>query len=232
MTEEAIKLAAEAWARTNKKRFAKDLTDVNRYPGETTPVSVFMAGSPGAGKTESSKALVEKLKEPTLRIDPDEFRPHVPGYTGTNSYLFQGAVSILLGKVLDMAFDQRQSFILDGTLSNWEQASRNVGRALAKGRDVLILYVYQHPAQAWEFVKAREHAEGRRIPGERFIEQFFSAHNVVNRLKVKYDSDIQIDVIVKDINGGSRRYMANVTSLDAAAPLTHTPAQLQVIVGS
>lgn len=139
MSDENIKAEAEDWARKNKKAFARELADPKRFPGEEAPVSVFMAGSPGAGKTESSKALAQALGDGFLRIDPDEFRIKLPGYTGANSWLFQGAVSILLGKVLDVAFEQGQSFLLDGTLSNLEQAFRNVERSLDKGRSVLIL---------------------------------------------------------------------------------------------
>lgn len=232
MTDEEVKTAAEAWARSNKKAFARELTDPTRYPGENEPVSVFMAGSPGAGKTETSKALAKSLNDGFLRIDPDEFRSAIPGYNGSNSWLFQGAVSILLGKVLDLAFDQRQSFLLDGTLSNLTQATRNVERSLAKNRTVLILYVYQEPKQAWEFVQAREALEGRRIPPDRFIEQFFAAHSVVNELKVKFGSDVAIDVILKDIEGNNRRYLANVADLKAAVPLTYSPDQLRQFVGS
>lgn len=232
MTDDEIKIAAEDWARANKKTFAKALTDTKRYPGEVNPVSVFMAGSPGAGKTESAKALVSNLGDGFLRIDPDEFRQHIPGYTGSNSWLFQGAVSILLSRVLDCAFDQKQSFLLDGTLSNLDQAVMNVERALRKQRDVLIMYVYQEPAQAWEFVVAREEQEGRRIPPERFVEQFFAAHSVVDALKVKFGPAISVDVILKDIDGKDRRYMGNVSSLQTALPIPYTRSDLMKIVGS
>lgn len=232
MSDEEIKARAEAWARTNKKAFAKALTDIQRYPGEKCPVSVFMAGSPGAGKTESSKAFSEELGDGFVRIDPDDFREKLPGYTGANSWLFQGAVSILLSRVLDTVFDQRQSFLLDGTLSNLAQATANVERALKKGRTVLIMYVYQEPAQAWAFVKAREAIEGRKIPPDRFVEQFFGAHNVVNELKVKFGAQIQIDVIVKDIDGKNRRYMANVSDLKVAVPIPYSYEQIMKVVSS
>ncbi|WP_369700297.1 zeta toxin family protein [Halomonas sp. I5-271120] len=44
-------------------------------------------------------------------------RDHFPGYTGNNSWLFQRAVSIVVDKIHDLMLNQRQSFILDGTLS-------------------------------------------------------------------------------------------------------------------
>ena len=86
-----IRDAAIAWAKANRTRFATEFTSPEKYPGEKNPVALFMAGSPGAGKTEASKALIEEVGA-FLRIDPDDFRPHIPGYTGQNSWLMQEAV--------------------------------------------------------------------------------------------------------------------------------------------
>lgn len=144
-----------------------------------------MAGSPGAGKTEASIELIEKLGTPVIRIDPDELRNECPGYSGANAYLFQPAVSILVEKIHDQALEQSQSFVLDGTLSHYDRALRNIKRPIGRGRTVQILYVYQEPRLAWEFVQAREAAEGRRIPTEQFIEQYCAARDVVNRLKAE-----------------------------------------------
>ena len=94
-----IKENSEEYARLNKNRIARDI--ISKYEPELNPVSVFMAGSPGAGKTESSKRLINELskrEDPILRIDPDELREFFKGYTGRNSNLFQGATSILAEK--------------------------------------------------------------------------------------------------------------------------------------
>jgi len=119
---------------------------------------------------------------PILRIDPDELRNEFEAYQGGNARLFQGAVSILVGKLIDLALDRKQSFLLDGTLSNIEIARNNVQRCLNKGRFVQILYVYQDPRLAWSFVRNREEAEGRRIRPEHFVDQYFAARDVVNTL--------------------------------------------------
>lgn len=114
MTEEerAIWDDAIRFARSNKKAIGKRLTDQTRYPPEREPVSVFMAGSPGAGKTEASLALLNLFSDtPILRIDPDELRNEFEAYQGGNAWLFQGAVSILVGKLKDGGFDQNTSSI-------------------------------------------------------------------------------------------------------------------------
>lgn len=231
LSDEQRSLQEEAmrWARTNKKAFAAQFTNPDVFPGELNPVALFMAGSPGAGKTEAAKALVAELGD-FLRIDPDEFRAKIPGYDGATSYLVQGAVSVLVGAVLDCAFKQKQSFLLDGTLSSYEVADKNVQRCVDKGRAVQVIYVYQEPHLAWEFVKARELLEGRRIPPDRFVHQFFESRNVVERLKVKYSKDIKIDVVLKNIDGTSGKYLANVQDLKSVVPITHTAAHVLKLV--
>ena len=155
-----VRERAIARAKQRKKPFAKVFTDKAKYPTEANPVSVFMAGSPGAGKTEASKELLRETLQNTkvrvLRIDPDDLRGEFPDYDGTNAWLFQGAVSILVEKIHDLALEQAQSFILDGTLAIYDRAAKNIKRSLGRGRQVQILYVYQRPELAWEFVKARE----------------------------------------------------------------------------
>lgn len=120
--QEKIKTKALRHAKTHKKSIAWRLTDTQLFLPEAEPVSLFMAGSPGAGKTETSIALLEAFDASgvrTLRIDPDELRGEFEDYSGANSWLFQGAVSILVEKIHDLALKQKQSFILGGTLSNF-----------------------------------------------------------------------------------------------------------------
>lgn len=99
--EETIQREALEFAKKNKKVIAKQFTDPQKFPPEEDPVSVFMAGSPGAGKTESSIELLKKFSgTPIIRIDPDELRSEFKEYTGQNAWLFQGAVSVLVDRIL------------------------------------------------------------------------------------------------------------------------------------
>nr|WP_256581878.1 zeta toxin family protein [Pseudomonas sp. S09G 359] len=232
LAENDISEEALRFARSNKKSIARRLTDRAIYPPEESPVSVFMAGSPGAGKTEASIALVNLFADVSiLRIDPDELRNEFAAYQGANSWLFQRGVSILVEKIIDHALDQRQSFLLDGTLSNLKVASRNIERSLKKGRFVQILYVYQNPMLAWDFVKAREEAEGRRIRKEHFIEQYFAARDVVNALKLEYGGDVHVDLLIKHIDNSGRLYKAGVDKIDYHIPEQHTRADLEARLG-
>lgn len=209
---------AKKFAKENKNNLAREITDVSLYKSEDTPVSVFMAGSPGAGKTESSIRLIEELskndKSKILRIDADEYRKYFDEYKGHNSHIFHGAVSLVVEKVHDFSLNNKQSFIFDGTLSNYKKACDNIQRSLKRGRLVQIIYVYQEPLLAWEFTKKREENEGRRILKEDFISKFLESRNTANLLKKTFKDDITLDLIIKDIDNSELRYEKNIKNVD------------------
>ena len=232
--DKTIQAEALKFAREHKKSIARRLTDPARFLPEDEPVSVFMAGSPGAGKTEASielLAMVEADSSEILRIDPDELRHEFPHYTGGNSWLFQKGVSVLVEKIHDLALKQKQSFLLDGTLSHYKKAEQNIARSLKKGRVVQILYVYQEPMLAWEFVQSREAVEGRGILPEHFIEQYFAARNVVNKLKTTFGANLKVDLLLKNTDNSHRLYKAGVDQIDNHIPEKYTPASLVKLLG-
>lgn len=239
MTEDEQRVCDEATklARGYKKTVCKELTDPAVFPAEKNPVSVFMAGSPGAGKTESSLELVAQFESAhggarILRIDPDELRSNFPAYDGKNSWLFQRAVSMMVDRMLDIALDQQQSFILDGTLSDYDRAEANVERSLKRKRTVQILYVYLDPLMAWEFVQARETMEGRRIPIDRFVHQYFAARDVVNKLKTAFGPKIWVDLLLKPTDDTPRLYKAGIDQIDYHVPEKYDRKQLEQALNS
>lgn len=227
-----IQDAAIAYAKANRKEIVARLTDTARFPGEDLPVSVFMAGSPGAGKTEASIELLASLDggPEVLRIDPDELRSEFPGYTGGNAWLFQRAVTVIVERIHDTALKQCQSFLLDGTLSNYNVAESNITRSLNKSRPVQILYVYQEPLSAWRFVQARELRDGRGILPSTFVDQYFAARKVVDELKVKFSQAIKIDLLLKNIDGSRRQYCANVDRIENYVPEKYTRGDVEKLV--
>ncbi|WP_411361168.1 zeta toxin family protein [Pseudidiomarina salilacus] len=229
--EEQIAAQAVMFAKTNRTQIARTLTDKLRFPAEKKPVSVFMAGSPGAGKTEASKLFLEEIgASNVIRLDPDDLRHYFDAYQGSNSYLFQSAVSLIVERTLDFAFKNGQSFLLDGTLSNYDIAHRNIERSLQKSRHVLIMFVYQKPEFAWEFVQAREKEEGRRIEPSVFVDQFLGAQTVVNELKGEFGSRIQVDLLVKNNKGHTRFYHDNVDEIERYITERYTRQQLLELI--
>ena len=225
--ERRISDEAVVFAKANRKVIAKRLTDPSVYLSEDAPVSVFMAGSPGAGKTEASLEFLSRFGGSVLRIDPDTYRTELPGYTGSNSSLFQRAVSVLVSAVLDKALRLQQSFLLDGTASNFDTVSLNIRRSLKRGRFVLVLYVYQNPERAWEFVQARERIEGRNIPLRGFLDQYFAAREVVNRLKYEFGHTVTVDIFIKNHDGSTKAYLQNIQQIDTHIPETYDRASLE-----
>lgn len=210
------------------------MTDPEIFVHEANPVSVFMAGSPGAGKTEASIELLN-LKgadgAKVLRIDPDELSAELPGYTGNNAWLFQRAVTPIVERIHDLALDQQQSFLLDGTLSSYSVAEKNIERSLKRRRTVQILYVYQEPEQAWKFVQAREAADGRRIQPEDFARQYFAARDAVNSLKAKFGKEIYVDLLMKNNDGSHQFYRAGVDQIDNHIPENYSVTDVRRILG-
>lgn len=228
--EDKIQTEAIAYAKAHKKEIARELTDAEKFPPDTAPVSVFMAGSPGAGKTESSENLIAELIDgghKVLRIDPDVLRERFEMYTGTNSHLFQGATSIVAECIHDRALKQNQNFVFDGTLTNLVKARENIQRSLKKGRLVQIIYVYQNPFQAWDFVRAREKRDGRHIPKDAFIDQYFQARENVNCLKKEFGKQIKVDLLVKNIDGTDFLYKENIDQIDRYIPERYSREVLQ-----
>lgn len=241
-SDEEIQADALAFARRNRQRIARERTDRERYAPETRPVSIFMAGSPGAGKTEISKeyvAVLDELREEgfdglgnILRIDPDDLREELPGYTGGNSWLFQRAVSLLVERIHDLMLKQRQSFILDGTLASLDVARKNIERSLRKDRDVQIFFVYQHPSLAWQFVCSREEVEGRNIPLDGFIRQFLDVQDVLRWIKQEYGDQVMLDMIIKDNDGTNQYWESDIDSIDDYLPERYTREQLESLLVS
>lgn len=202
MDDQKIQTIALAFAKKEGKQIAKALTDKSKYKPDNNPISVFMAGSPGAGKTEFSRniiSILENNKEhKIIRIDGDDLRATIPGYTGNNSYLFQSAISIIIEKIHDLALKQKQSFVFDGTFSKYEKASSNIQRSLKRKRSVFIFYVYQEPTVAWRFTKEREQAEGRNIPKQSFIDQFLGAKHTIKEIINTFEDDVNVFLVKKD----------------------------------
>ncbi|WP_422409466.1 MULTISPECIES: zeta toxin family protein [unclassified Endozoicomonas] len=228
--EKVIQKRAIEWAKKVKNDIGKKLTDRSVYQVEDSPVSVFMAGSPGAGKTEAAKSLLA-VHDSIIRLDIDDMRQYFDDYNGGNAYLFQGAASILLDRAHDLALKQKQSFLLDGTMADFNIAKKNIERSLKRGRTVQILFVYQQPQQAWRFVQAREKVEGRRVFPEKFVDQYFLSRESANLLKRVFGDKIILDLLIKNIDGTNQKYHRNITQLDGNIKDKYSRGDLLGVVG-
>ena len=225
-----IKTTAMAYARIIRNTIAKRETNLEIFPAVDIPASIFMAGSPGSGKTEAAKILITKMGGGVIRIDADKYRPEFPAYRGDNSYLFQSAVNEIVHSVHDMALKQQQNFLLDGTLAHYETAKSDINSSLKSNRDVQIIYVYQDPLLAWEFVQAREEVEGRMVPLESFIERYFMARENVNNLKIHFGSDVRVDLLIRNFDNLHHDYKKDVKSVDEHIPEPYSYETLECLL--
>lgn len=210
------------FAKTNKDRFILDIIK------EKKPVinkeAIFMAGSPGAGKTEVVSSLTENYSNYVV-IDADYFRTQFPEYNGKNSSLFQKGSSWLVEQALRYVLENGYSFILDATFAILS-ADKNIKRALKNEYSISIFYVYQQPEIAWNFTKKREKVEGRLVPKEIFINAFFKSRENIEKVKERYP-EIMLNIIVKDYQNNISETHFSADNIELFLPLKYTREELE-----
>lgn len=214
-------LSSEAidYIKKYKKELCEKFASPLQYLRSGKPSAYFMAGSPGAGKTEYSKAFIKSLTDKSperkiVRIDADEIRDFLPQYDKLNSSEVQGAASLGVQKIFDHVMLNRQDFLLDGTFSNYQIAETNIKSCLKRNYDVGIIYLYQEPLLAWEFTKRREVLENRPVPKDIFIKSFFSAKENVNKIKELFGDKLEVWLIIKDFEQNIEKTYFNIKNID------------------
>ena len=238
MNEEEKKLADEAKHLVKSKDFkdllVKQFADPDIYKANSNPLTVCMAGSPGAGKTEFSKQFVQKFEGlfsvKIVRIDADEFRIFFPQYTGQNSHVVQGACALGVEKLYDSVLKNQQNVIIDGTFANYEKSMSNIERSLRKEREVAIFYIFQDPVIAWDFTKKREQLEGRNIPKDAFIQSFLISRENVNKAKAHFGKSIKLYLVVKNYINDTIDYKVDIESVDQFLRRVYSKDELNKMV--
>lgn len=225
------KLAEEAfkWVKSNHKKIIEIFAGGAEYVSDAQPVTLFMAGSPGAGKTEISKRLISRFKYKPVRIDADEIRALCPHYSGEIAHLFQKAATKGVNILYDYALKKSINVILDGTFA-YGDAMKNIKRSLDEGRKVEIFFVYQVPMQAWDFTKKREAIERRKVSKRIFIEAFFKSQNNVNLAKGEFGNKIELNLFIKDFEKNIEDLKLNIERVDYYLKKKYTKIQLEKVL--
>lgn len=208
------------YVKNNKKLICNKFADPSIYLQTDHPFTIFMAGEPGAGKTEFSKSYIKELvkKIPGIkivRIDPDDIREIFDEYTGDNSHEFQKACGQGVEYLFDHVQEKKINAILDGTFVNYEKQKKNISRALNRKRKVEIFYIYQNPLTAWDFTKKREVVEQRHVSKDIFIEAYFKSRENVNKIKKEFRSEVELSLVLKDVNNQVEKIHFNIDQLDS-----------------
>ncbi len=220
---------AKKYIKEHVKELIEEFASVDKYPPVKNPFTIFMAGSPGAGKTEFSKAFISLFEGETkiVRIDADEVRGLIPFYDKGCAYRVQGAASIGVDKLFDSVQKHHQNAVLDGTFADFNISFRDVERAVNRGRRVGIFYIYQDPLIAWDFTKKREVVEGRRVTKEVFIKAFLESKNNVNKVKEILGSKIELYLVKKDYLNGIEKTHFNIDKIDNYLKIEYDRARLE-----
>lgn len=220
--------AAIEFVKKNKRFLMDQLASDEICPPSANPIAIFMAASPGAGKTEFSKNYLSISGKKAIRIDADEVRELLPGYTGKNSDTVQGAASLGVEKLFDYALKNSKDLILDATFVDEKKSIQNIERCLKKDRRVVIYYIYQDPLVAWEFTKARELQEGRRVPKATFVSSFFKARENVKKVKDTFKNRITVSLIIKNYQTDELKVLSDISSedIDKYCPLKYSKQAL------
>ncbi len=230
MNDEEIRKAAQKFIQHNGALLVNTFANNTAHKPDDFPVTVFMAGSPGAGKTEVSVELVKQFTSPAVRIDADEIRKLCDSYTGENSHLFQSASSIGVEILYNHCLEQKLNMVVDGTFAH-QKTTSNIERSLTFGRKVIIYFVYQDPQVAWDFTKKREAVEQRRITKETFIKGYFLSRANVNAAKAQFGGKVELNLLVKNItNDNVSAIHKNIPTIDVYLEKLYTENELSNII--
>ena len=224
----SISLEAAKFIKANKKQIIQKFAGDHICESDANPISIFMAGSPGAGKTEFSKWLLKYAKIKAVRIDPDEIKECIPQYTGKNSNEVQGASALAVEYLYDYVLKKKKNMLLDGTFSDYKKSYSNVKRSVDKNRHIDIYYLYQDPLIAWKFTKIRGEKEGRFIPKDFFVESFFNAINNVDKVKKEFGKNVTLHLVIKDYeNGFENKFRLDIVAVDGFIENKYTKVSLK-----
>lgn len=233
ISDKNIKISQEAkfFIKKEKILLIKKFSDIEKYPPSEDPFSVFMAGSPGAGKTEFSLRWIKAMSPVKIvRIDADEIKKIIPHYNGKNSDIVQGAASLGVEKIYDHVLKNNQNAIIDGTFANYRIAGENIRRSIKRNRKVGIFYIYQDPILAWDFARKREKLEGRYMPKEAFIKSFFDARKSVQLAKKEFGDKIELNLVIKDSKNKDAKIEFDIKNIDKFIKINYNKQTLSAIL--
>lgn len=200
------------WVKNHKKEFTnRFIRESGAIPNPKEPVCVFMAGLPGAGKTEYTKTIIDGFHMAVIRIDMDEIATMIDSYTPEKADLFREGATSLQNDIYEKSRKNYYPFIMDGTLSN-KKTLKSIKTTLNKGYTVKVAYVKQDPIVAWRNTKEREKIEHRSIDQNGFIDSYA---NTINNLRdIKMMGSVMIDIIIKNEKNMTVEKIVNATDAE------------------
>lgn len=210
---------AKAWTKDrNNQR-----TVINSHVGIDTPrgkkVAFFMAGIPGAGKTEF--VLGMRTRESPLKdfviIEHDQLVEYIDAYKPEHYYNYRKAGSTLVTALFSHCLAHEFPFIFDGTLSH-DNARRNIKKSLEHGYETTIIYIHQDIKSAWQLTKDRELVKKRAIERMGFMQTAQRINNTLRNIfdEFCHEENFAFWIIKKDGSPGMEN--ATMIAYEGSAP--------------
>jgi len=96
---------------------------------------------------------------------------------------------------------------------------------------VFVIFVYQPPQVAWDFVLRREEVEGRRIRARDFAQKFCASQAVANKMKAEFGRQITLMLILKSIDSaGNRFYQKSIERIDDHIPDRYDEQEILTLI--
>lgn len=211
--------AAKKWVKDKKNQVAVLAKFFKDFPHINSKIAFFMAGIPGAGKTEFAEQVLRESLPLLVPIEHDKLVEYIEGYQPENYYNYRKAGSTLVTEVFNTCLKHSYSFIFDGTLSH-ENGIRNVRKALKAGYTVYIVYIVQDAGVAWELTQAREVVKKRAIEKHGFLETCDKINNSLQSIFRTLKGQPKFNFWV--INKGGELSHANATAIIHSPSLDKT----------
>jgi len=201
------------WAKQNKKKIARAYLSSQHFESSDSPSIIFMAGLPGAGKTEFAKRLLPQLEKPMLHIDLDNLAENISEYQPKFANLFRPGANIILEKLFDEAVKRKIDILMDGTLGH-HKALENTRRVINKhGYKVRVYFISIDPITAWRNTLYREKVEHRNIENNGFINTYYQLLHNLNQIQDVFGGDIPISVVIKEDSSYMKNIVQNVDDI-------------------
>lgn len=212
------------WARQNKKSLIAKVVTSHAAKPQDMPIAIFMAGIPGAGKTEFIKRLFGPSADAVI-IDLDEIVKLFPGYSPDKYYLYRSAGFIILDECVTYCRKKKLNFILDGTFG-YTKALENIKHAL-KRHDVVIMYVWKDPSQAWQHTKDRELIEKRKIDRKGFIHSCANVPDNLKKVRERYGENLPIVAFKRNESNDDYTITRDPREVDKIINIRYTEEELE-----
>lgn len=190
---------AKKWAKNkaNQAQFLKKF--FVDYPPHQKHLAFFMAGIPGAGKTEFAENTINRVRPKLVPIEHDKLVEYIPGYKPEGYYNYRKAGSVLVSCLLEECIKRGYGFIFDGTLSH-EQGYRNIQKSLDAKYFVQVIYIVQNARKAWELTRDRELVKKRAIKMKGFVDTCNKMNTNLSSIfnKFKHHKDFGFWIINKN----------------------------------